>query len=175
MVVCLAGSGRLDGGRHLACRELAGLNLALAGQPASMTGEDEQLIDHAKITDGFDELTTHRIYRPLATFCGVCDLPIVVSPREQKYLLEVKGVPVKRLRLGAAFCQPCAARRSRVNYLARSERWRQEPNGGSELAALRSEEREAQARSHQRFRQAEWPYAARSSYEPPFVNSREKE
>src|SRR4051812_8228144 len=135
--------------------------MALAGQRAPMSGEDEQLIEHAKLTDGFGELTTHRIYRPLSTFCGVCDTPIVVSPLEQKYLLEIKGVPVKRLRAGAAFCQPCAARRSRINYLARGERWRQEPNGASELAALRSEESEAQAQSRQRFRQAEWPYAAR--------------
>jgi hypothetical protein len=125
-----------------------------------MTDEAEELIDHAKVTDGFGELTTHRAYRALTTFCGICDERIVVSPREQKYLLEVKGVPVKRLRAGAAFCQRCAARRSRINYLASGERWRHEPNGAAELASLRSEEREAEAKSRQQFRQAEWPYPA---------------
>jgi hypothetical protein len=126
-----------------------------------MRDEDEQLIDHPKITDGFNELTAHRVYRPIETFCGICDVPIVVSPLEQKYLLEAKGVPVKGLRAGAVFCQSCAARRSRINYLTRGDRWRQEPNGASELDNLRSAERDAQARSLRRFRQAEWPYVAR--------------
>ena len=123
--------------------------------------ESEQLIDHARLSDGFGELTRHRTYRPLATFCGVCDAPIVVSPREQKYLLEVKGVPVKRLRAGAAFCQPCAARRSRINHLARREQWKQEPGGASELATLRADERRAESQSRRRFQQAEWPYSVR--------------
>src|SRR5690349_7832468 len=126
-----------------------------------MRDEDEQLIDHPKVTDGFNELAAHRVYRPLETFCGVCDVPTVVSPQEQKYLLEAKGVPVKGLRAGAAFCQSCAARRSRINYLARGEQWRQEPNGASELEKLRSAERDAQARSQRRFLQATWPYVAR--------------
>ena len=126
-----------------------------------MSDEDEQLIDHTKITDGFGELTAHRTYRPLATFCGVCDTPIILSPREQKYLLEVKGVPVKRLHAGAAFCQPCAERRSRINHLARGESWRHEPDGEAELAALQAQERQAESQSRRRFQQAEWPYAAR--------------
>ena len=126
-----------------------------------MSDQVAEVIEHAKITDGFGELAAHLVYRPLATYCGVCDVPILVSPREQKYLLETKGVPVKGLRQGAAYCARCAARRSRINRLAQGEQWRAEPNGAAELDALRSEEQADQAQSRRRFRQADWPYAAR--------------
>ena len=126
-----------------------------------MTDEHELLIDHARIMDGFGELQGQRTYLPFATFCGICDTPLVLSAREQKYLLEVKGVPVKRLRAGAAFCAQCAARRGRINEIARGERWRHVQEGEAELAKLRTEERDAQAQSHQRYLHAEWPYAAR--------------
>ena len=117
-------------------------------------------IDHKKVTDGFSQLRGREVYVPLSTFCGVCDDPIELTPREQKYLLEVKGVPVKMLQRGAAFCQRCAKRRARINYLAREERWRQEPDGKAELEQLRMEERANMLHSRERFRGAKWPYGA---------------
>ena len=125
-----------------------------------MTDETSQRIDHAKVMDGFGQLRGHEVYRPIATFCGICDEPIELSAREQKYLLEVKGVPVKFLRRGAAYCQRCTARRARINYLRRGDRWRQEPEAADELARLRAEERDHLGHSRQRFRGAEWPYGA---------------
>ena len=117
-------------------------------------------IDHTKVTDGFGQLRGHGVYVPFATYCGICDDPVVLSPREQKYLLEVKGVPVKFLQRGAAYCQRCAKRRARINFLARGDRWRQEPDGAAELEGLRLEESTQQLHSRERYRKAEWPYRA---------------
>jgi hypothetical protein len=69
-----------------------------------MAKEPPLPIDHTKIMDGFSQLRAFTIYEPLNTFCGICDDPIILSPQEQKYLLEVKGVPVKFLQRGAAYC-----------------------------------------------------------------------
>jgi hypothetical protein len=60
----------------------------------------EVLIEHDKLIDGFAELTKHRHYLSFETFCGICDTPVTVSPKTQKYMLEVKAIPVKMLRRG---------------------------------------------------------------------------
>ena len=51
----------------------------------------EVLIEHNKVIDGFAELAKHRRYLAFDTFCGICDAPVTISPRTQKYMLEVKS------------------------------------------------------------------------------------
>ena len=125
-----------------------------------MTNHGEGLvpIEHARITDGFAELESHQYYRPLATYCGICDGPITVSALEQKYLLERGSVPVKRLRRGAVFCPECAKRRARIKALRSGDRWRTVPGGKEELSQLTAEEARLQAQSVHRYLHAEWPY-----------------
>lgn len=127
-----------------------------------MSEESAERIDHAKIMDGFAELRGHVHYIPMNTFCGICDEPIQVSPASQKYLLEVKGVPVKFLRRGAALCKQCAQRRARMKFLAQSASQLGDKSGAEELGHLRTEERERRAKSLRSFESVDWPY----SYEP---------
>ena len=97
------------------------------------------------------------------TFCGICDSPMLLSTQEQKYILEVKRVPVKMLLCGAAYCPECRQRRSRINYLRRKQQWRQVVNGEEELRRLRQEEKELQQRSRRRYADVNWPYSREAS------------
>lgn len=123
-----------------------------------MTAGKAVQIDHARIVDGFGEMRAHSVYRPLRTYCGVCDSQVELSPATQKYMLEVVGVPVKMLRRGAVFCVPCRKRRSRITWLESGDRWRGCPEWQSELRLLRSEERTLKAQSERRYETAPWPY-----------------
>lgn len=116
------------------------------------------LIEHAKLVDGFGQLTLSPVYVPFETFCGICDAPFVLAPRVQKYMLEVRQIPVKMLARGAVFCVECRRRRSRINWLHSHDRWRSVPNGAEELQRLRSEEHDAHSRSKLRYQTAIWPY-----------------
>lgn len=116
------------------------------------------LISHQSIVDGFGELAASRVYVPLETFCGVCDVPIVLLPEDQKHLLEVRRIPVKMLRRGAARCVPCRQRRSRLDWLRQHDRWRSVPGGAEERDLLDSQESEARAKSKRRYELATWPY-----------------
>jgi hypothetical protein len=102
---------------------------------------EEILIDHTKLIDGFEELTKHRYYLPFQTFCGICDRLFELSPRVQKYMLEVRGIPVKMLQRGAVYCVKCRRRRSRINYLKSGDKWRAAPGGKEEMNDLIREER----------------------------------
>lgn len=116
------------------------------------------IIDHAKLIDGFGELTSSPVYVPLETFCGICDAPFVLAPRVQKYMLEVRQIPVKMLQRGAVFCVACRRRRSRINWLHSHDRFRTVDGGAEELARLRSDENQAQLYSKRRYQTALWPY-----------------
>jgi hypothetical protein len=115
-------------------------------------------ISHHKLIDGFGELAASSVYLPFETFCGICDAPFVVHPRIQKYMLEVRQIPVKMLRRGAVFCLACRRRRSRLNWLRHHDRWRSTPGGADERDRLRSEENSALAQSRRLYETAPWPY-----------------
>lgn len=117
-------------------------------------------IDHGRVADGFNQLRGHSVYVEFPTFCGVCDEAITLTAKEQKYLLELKGVPVKMLLRGAAFCPTCIARRRRINFLAKGDRWRDEPNGQEQLASLRMEEQTLTLTGRHRSPGTAWPYGA---------------
>jgi hypothetical protein len=115
-------------------------------------------IDHGKLIDGFGELWGYATYRPFDTFCGICDAPVILTPGEQKYLLEVKRVPVKMLQRGAVYCASCRSRRARMNELKRIDGTKTAPDVRAELAQLRSLEDDSRRLSHSRFERAAWPY-----------------
>ncbi len=121
--------------------------------------DDEVVIDHLRVTDGFGQLDGHLYYRPLRTYCGICDTPFTLMPRVQKYMLEVKGIPVKMLKSGAVYCVECRRRRSRINWLKSGDRWRSEPYGQEALRHLQDEEQKLEARSQHRYKDAPWPYS----------------
>ncbi|MBK7908303.1 MAG: hypothetical protein IPJ78_17320 [Gemmatimonadetes bacterium] len=121
---------------------------------------DSVLIDHAKITDGFGQLVGFVAYLAFESFCGICDDPIEVSAAEQKFLLEVKQVPVKMLLRGATFCARCRTRRAKINQLAQGERWRTIEGAGEELERLRAEESALMLESRNRSPGTKWPYRA---------------
>jgi hypothetical protein len=116
------------------------------------------LITHSRLIDGFGELSAARYYVPYETSCGICDAPFTVHPRIQKYILEIRQVPVKVFRDGGVFCVPCRKRRSRITWLHRHDRWRTVPDGAAERERLRQEEYELKRRSHIGRRDALWPY-----------------
>lgn len=116
-------------------------------------------ICHAQLIDGFGELKSHSRYLAFETFCAICDEPFTLHPGAQKYLLEVKQIPVKMLRRGAVFCVRCRKRRTRINWLHHHDRWRTVLNGAEERARLREEERQLAETSRQRYVGAIWPYA----------------
>lgn len=94
-------------------------------------------IDHARIMDGFGELARFSHYIPFRTGCGVCGARILVTVAAQKYLLEVKGVPVKVLRSGrGAYCTACISRRVRMKALCSEVQTREQ---AVELERLRAE------------------------------------
>jgi hypothetical protein len=128
---------------------------SLSGRRAE---EERVAIYHDKVIDGFNELTTHENYLSFASNCGICDAPIVVSGKAQKYLLEVRGIPAKMLMRGVVFCGVCRKRRARINWLKSGDRWRTEPNGEAQLAQLRSDEEQSRRSSHRLYEGAIWPY-----------------
>lgn len=134
---------------------------ALVLYPMMRDAAAEVLIEHNKLIDGFAELTKHRCYLSFDTFCGICDAAVTVSPRTQKYMLEVKSIPVKMLRRGAVYCVKCRQRRSRINWLKRGDRWRAERNGKEELKDLLSEEQNLKNRSKRLYENAQWPYESK--------------
>lgn len=71
-------------------------------------------IDHSKIIDGFGELQGRSWYEPFETRCAGCRKPIVFEGADQKYVHEVRGVPIKMARR-VARCGECARARGRVN------------------------------------------------------------
>jgi hypothetical protein len=116
---------------------------------------------HDKLIDGLVNWRSITAYLPFDTFCGVCDKPFSLSPRTQKYMLEVKSIPVKMLRRGAVYCVKCRRRRSRINWLKSADKWRTEPHGKEELNDLLEEERNLKSRSRHRYKIATWPYGSK--------------
>ncbi len=65
-------------------------------------------IDHSLIVDGFGEMDGRTIYEAYVTNCGRCGREFTFTPEAQKYVHEVRGVPIKMGRRGAAYCPNCA-------------------------------------------------------------------
>jgi len=116
------------------------------------------IIDHDRVMDGHGQLLGYTSYVAFETYCGICDAPFLLTAADQKRLLEKRGVPVKMLRRGAAFCAACAKRRGRINYLKRGQRFLEVEGGREELAQLEAEERADRAGSSGRYESAAWPY-----------------
>lgn len=72
-------------------------------------------VDHGRIIDGFGELSEQATYEPYEVQCGLCDARFAFSPREQKYVHEVRRVPIKMARRGAAYCQRCVPKAAARN------------------------------------------------------------
>lgn len=104
--------------------------------------KDESLhpIDHSAIMDGLSELTAYKNYKPFDTFCGICGAACHVTSREQKYILEVKGVPAKMLRRGAVFCDMCLERRVKIKGLRKHHHDKGDSAGKVLLKKLIAEE-----------------------------------
>ncbi len=103
--------------------------------------EEERLpIDHTKIMDGFGQLSRSKYYQAFYTNCGICNEKTFVTAKTQKYILEVKIIPVKMLQRGAVFCKSCTKRRGRINYLKKGNKFLKVENGRVELTRLRDEE-----------------------------------
>lgn len=115
-------------------------------------------IDHARIVDSQAQLVGFPNYVPFDTYCGICDSKCHVTPRTQKYILEVRRVPVSALRQGAVFCESCRARRARIQALRRNDRWRTVEDGASELSRLEAEEAVARQNSKAQYTVGNWPY-----------------
>lgn len=116
------------------------------------------MINHNEIIDGFSELQDHKNYLSFNSYCGICDDKILVTPENQKYLLEEKKVPVKMLKRGALFCNSCSKRRARINYLRKGNQFLEEKNGRANLNELEKEENELERMSKSLYLSAEWPY-----------------
>lgn len=115
-------------------------------------------IDHDVIIDPWGELRQHEHYVPYHGFCGICDTAFVVTPRIQKFLLEIKRIPVKMLTEGAAYCGSCARRRGRMKSLARAMSQRGEKGLHEQWYALRDEERALREGVTRRVVWGDWPY-----------------
>ncbi|MDF1699242.1 MAG: hypothetical protein P1U56_25530 [Saprospiraceae bacterium] len=115
-------------------------------------------IEHDKIIDGFAELYHHKKYIEFHSNCGICSTKICVTPRTQKYVLEVKGVPVKMMKRGALFCENCRKRRARINYLKKGNKFIEVENGKAELKSLRDEEYNLKWSSGGNDKTYDWPY-----------------
>lgn len=94
--------------------------------------EEQVEIEHEKVIDGFGHLVGHKYYRAFPSTCSICGRSLVLSASDQKYLLEVKGVPVKLMQY-AAFCMQCRSHRARIKFLKRETGSR----GNPELKPLR--------------------------------------
>jgi hypothetical protein len=76
-------------------------------------------IDHSRLIDGFAELRGRTHYEDESLQCGDCGRAFVFTAAAQKYVFEVRGVPVKMRNRGAAFCDACRDVRARRNRAAR--------------------------------------------------------
>ncbi|MFO0570315.1 MAG: hypothetical protein U0263_32030 [Polyangiaceae bacterium] len=123
---------------------------------------DAVFIDHDKLIDGYGDLTAYTVYESFDTYCGICDAPTRVTAAEQKYLLEINGVPVKMLRGGAIYCRSCAERRARIKALKYIDGTATTSDVRKELALLRADEEHLRSRSERRYLNVSWPYAART-------------
>jgi hypothetical protein len=119
---------------------------------------DESLypIDHNAIMDGLSELAKHKHYIPFDTFCGICGEACHVTSREQKYILEVRGVPAKMLRRGAVFCDACLERRVKIKGLRQHHHDKGDSAGKLLLKKLIAEEDELKMRPREI--SGDWPY-----------------
>jgi hypothetical protein len=72
-------------------------------------------IDHSKIIDGFDEMRGKTHCENFEATCGRCGTEFVFTAADQKYVHEVRGVPIKHARRGAAFCKACATQQGEAN------------------------------------------------------------
>lgn len=115
-------------------------------------------IDHEKIIDGFAELDHHKKYIEFHIHCGVCSTKTYVSPEIQKYILEIKGVPVKMMKRGALFCETCRKRRARINYLKKGNKYLEVENGKTDLKKLQDEENKIRRNSSRSIFTYDWPY-----------------
>jgi len=115
-------------------------------------------IEHDKIIDGFAELTHHTNYIEFHVNCGICSIKICATPEIQKYVLEVKGVPVKMMKRGALFCENCSKRRARINYLKKGNKFIEVENGKTELKNLQDEENKFEWNSGASDKPYDWPY-----------------
>lgn len=111
-------------------------------------------IDHDKLIDGFGQLARFVRYRTFETSCSVCDASVVLSPLDQKHLLEERKIPVKMLMRGAVRCPACRARRERIKALLRVGG----RSGHAEARSLTEEENALSAASSHKYRHAPWPY-----------------
>ncbi len=70
-------------------------------------------IDHTQVVDGFGELSSRTHYAPYKTRCGRCGASFCFTAAAQKYVYEVRQVPLKS---NAKYCSRCvgvAASRNR--------------------------------------------------------------
>lgn len=77
------------------------------------------MIDHAKVIDGFGDLVGRDVYEPREVRCGRCGRFFTFTAADQKYVHEVRGVPVKMADRGAAYCDACVPLRAEENRTAR--------------------------------------------------------
>lgn len=76
--------------------------------------KDQAPIDHRRLVDGFGEMSSRTHYEGFESKCGRCGCAFWFSATAQKYVHEVRGVPVKRAR-SAGFCDACAKARGKKN------------------------------------------------------------
>jgi len=115
-------------------------------------------IDHTKLIDGFGNLARHNRYISFNTYCGLCGVDLTATPEMQKYLLEVKQIPVKYLQRGSVpFCEECKDIRSRIKYLNKNGAYRKESKEFKELASLKVREN-ARKKKPSEAEAANWPY-----------------
>lgn len=76
-------------------------------------------IDHARIIDGFGELTGRTHYEDRQVRCGECGIAFTFTARDQKYVHEARGVPIK-MAGHAAYCSACLPRRVAANRARRA-------------------------------------------------------
>lgn len=81
--------------------------------------EDPVPIDHARIIDGLRELEGETHYQPREVKCGDCGVMFTFSPSAQRYVHEVRGVPVKMAERGSVFCARCVPPRAEANRARR--------------------------------------------------------
>ncbi len=122
--------------------------------------QDDSLypIDHSLIIDGFSELTTHKHYLPFDAACGICGTRYPVSSREQKYIVEMNGVPVKHLTRGAVFCEECLQRRVAIKGLSKHHQDKDTVAGKILLKKLIAEEEKLKYQKRQHDPEKCWPY-----------------
>lgn len=75
-------------------------------------------IDHGRIIDGWGELAGVTHYQSHQRPCGSCGATFVFTARDQKYVREVRGVPVKMDRV--AYCSSCVRVRAAENRAHRA-------------------------------------------------------